>query len=186
MAARGLRHGLADHLRRRRSLVPRLIAGLALLLSAGCADPCSSLADTAVVTLAGADEAGFVFEEYADGAPRDLIYGLQGGMHVWLQIGLDGICAPSVVADRRLIDDATGEILDVHRGPVRWADGPDAGSYLLETPEAMLLCPAGRSVIGETFRMEVSAEDGDGRRAEAALRFVATCASGACDPCTFP
>jgi len=132
--------------------------------------------------IAGTDDAGETFEPFEDGAERSLIGGAQGGMHVWMQLRLSGMCTSGLDVDRRIeTDDEAGELVDVQRGPLRFTDGPEPGTFELAAPLTMILCPTTRPVIDQPFRFAVRAEDAEGRVVIERKPFVAACPTGACD-----
>ena len=155
-------------------------------LLAGCADPCANVVGEPTVTIAGSNDDGTNFELFDDGAERSLIQGAQLGMHVWLQVRLDGFCSDGVNIDRRVFDDTSGALLEIQRGPIRLTDGVSPGSLELEAPLAMQLCPSDQPIIGQTFRFQVSAEDAQAHADTAEKTFVARCDSGACGICAAP
>lgn len=136
--------------------------------------------------LAGSNEAGETFEPFDDGADRALISGPQIGMHVWLYVRTSGLCPTQLQVDRRVVVDATDEIVDLQRGPVRFVEDRALGAFRIATPFTMFMCPNDRSIMGERVRFRVRVEDGDARVAVAEKPFVAVCASGACDLCVVP
>ncbi len=158
---------------------------LCAALMAGCAEPCGGGADPSL-TLAGSNDEGTSFELFDDGARRSLIQGPQLGMHVWLQLRLEGFCAESARVDRRVVDDATEELLEIQRSPLRFVEGPTLGSLELEAPLTMQLCPADASVIGRRLRFMARAEDDEGHVDIAEKPFVPVCASGDCPICDAP
>lgn len=159
------------------------IAALLALLG-GCADPCADISGTPSLLIAGSDDAAETFETFDDGAERSLIMGTQGGMHVWMQLRIAGLCTAGLDVDRRVeTDDAAGELVDVQRGPLRWVDGPEPGTFELRAPLTMILCPTTRPVIDQPFRFAVRAEDAEGRVVIERKPFVAACSTGTCDLC---
>jgi len=157
---------------------------LALLLLLGCADPCADVTGPATVVLGGSNLAGDTFEPFDDGADRPLIEGPQIGMHIWLDVRTTGLCPTTASVDRRVVVDATDEIIDVQRGPVRFDMDAELGTFRIAAPFTMFLCPSSIPVVGERLRFMVRVEDGEGRAAAAEKAFVAVCTTGDCGICT--
>ena len=156
-----------------------------LALAAGCADPCEDVSGPPTVLIGGADDPGETFEAFDDGADRGLVAGPQVGMHVWLHLRTTGLCIPGdAYVDRRVVVDATNEIVDLQRGPVGFVDGPEPGTMEVERAFTMFMCPNSRPIVGERFRFMARIEDSEGNVATAMKPFVAACTSGACDLCT--
>ncbi|MBX3272526.1 MAG: hypothetical protein KF729_19865 [Sandaracinaceae bacterium] len=154
----------------------------ALALAVGCADPCADL-DAPALALGSSDAAATRFEPFEDGAPLPLVAGPQGGMHVWLSLRLTGLCMEHVRVERRIVDDATEEIVELQRGPLRFVEGDAPDTWVTAGAIPMILCPTTRSVVGERFRFAVRAEDSLGRSAVSMRPFVAACVEGACELC---
>jgi hypothetical protein len=110
-------------------------------------------------------------------------------MHVFLHARIAGLCPETTVLERRVIDDASEAIYQFGRGPVDFVETADEGVFELEDPVAIILCPTalGRPVAGQTLRFVASAIDGDARRADAEIAFVAGCPDGLdCDAICAP
>lgn len=159
------------------------IAFLCCVAAIGCADPCADVSGTPALTLAGSNQAGDTIEPFDDGGDRPLIAGPQGGMHVWLFVRMRGICPTEAQVDRRVLVDATDEIVDVQRGPGRFVQDEEPGTFVTTDPFTMFMCPAARTIIGERFRFSVRVEDADGLVAMGEKPFVAACVAGTCDLC---
>jgi hypothetical protein len=159
-----------------------IVAMLALL--AGCGpDYCAEPAGDPSVTIGGADMAGARFEAFEPGAQRPLVFGEQGGMHVWMSLRLSGMCPETTNVERRVVGEE-GMVRVFGRGLLMFASAEPDGTFELSSALAMGVCPdpLGRPVIGEPLRFVVSASDAEGRRAEHELAFVPACASGdTCD-----
>ena len=155
----------------------RTIPFVWLIALAGCADPCADLTDAPALEIGGAD-ADLAFEPFAPGSERELVRGLQGGMHVWLHARIRGLCPDTTTLDRRVLD-AAGDLQQLGRGPIDFVETEVPGTYELVGPLPMQLCPplAG-PVVGEPHVFTVIAEDGAGRRANAELAFVPRCPDG--------
>ncbi len=147
---------------------------------AGCQDPCATLSGDPTLQLGGSDADGLTFEAFADGAPRPLVSGGQGGMHVWLSARISGVCPTVAFLDRRVVDDATGETYYFASGRARFVDGPSVGVFDLYPAEPMFVCPnsVGGPVVGHPLRFVAAIDDDDGRHAEAELSFVPECPDG--------
>jgi hypothetical protein len=129
------------------------------------------------VELGGAD-AELAFEPFAAGSERELVRGLQGGMHVWLHARMRGMCPDSTTLDRRVLDDA-GDLVQLGLGRVDFVETDVPGTYELGSPLPMQLCPpVANPVVGEPLRFTVVAQDGASHRAEAELAFVPRCPDG--------
>lgn len=150
------------------------------VLSLGCADPCADLGDPAIeIGTSDADAEAFV--PLTEGDDVSLHAGVQGGAHLWLHARLTGLCADRALVDRRVELAESGATLVAGRGTVGLVETPE-GVVQLEHPIRMALCPppAGGAIEDQALRLVVSAEDGDGRRADATLGIVARCDDEAC------
>jgi len=157
----------------------------ALFLAFGCSDPCADVAGTPTLTLAGSSDDGSAFELFDDGAERTLLQGPQIGMHIWLQLRLEGFCPSGIEVDRRVVD-ATDALVEIQRSPLRFTEGVTPGSFELDNPIAMQVCPAERPVVGETLRFSVRAEDTRGNVDIAEKAFVPVCPTATCEICGTP
>ncbi len=132
--------------------------------------------DGATLELGGSDELGGAFEAYADGADRPLIFGTQGGFHVWLRARTAGVCPGAPVFTLRVFEDDTGDMVSYQRTPLPVVDeGGGAGSLRDAVP--LILCPSpfDAQVADRAFRVSVEVVDDDGRTASADHRFVPRC-----------
>lgn len=170
----------------RRRAIP--IASLAtILVVVGCADPCEDSMETPTLEIGGAD-ADLAFEPFAPGADRELVRGLQGGMHVWLHARMRGMCPDTTTLDRRVLN-ATGDLAQLGLGHVDFVETDADGTYELVGPLPMQLCPpVVGPVVDEPFAFRVVAEDSARHRAEAELPFVPRCPIGmdCSDLCSAP
>lgn len=160
----------------------RSAAVLAVLLAGcGAGDPCGAPTGEPSLELGGARIAGGPFEPFEPGSPRQLVLGPQGGMHVFLHARIGGLCPETTVLERRVVDDADPtRVYQVGRGPVDFVEAEEPGIFALEDPVAIILCPepSGFPVAGQTLRFVASAIDGEDRRADAQIAFVAACPDG--------
>jgi hypothetical protein len=161
-----------------RDHAPIAIAFFAAL--AGCGpDPCDEPASAPRIELGGAPDDGSSFVAFEDGAERSLVYGLQGGMHVWLQARVHGLCPRDTVLERRVVDDATDRVPTFSSGPIALVDSEIEGAFELPTAIQMIVCPSSElPVVGQRLRFVASATDGAMRHAESEIAFVAACPSG--------
>jgi hypothetical protein len=152
---------------------------LGLLLASCGGDPCATLNGPPMLVLGGADQTGQVFEPFVPGDSRTLILGPQGGMHVWLQAQISGVCPTTAVLERRVVDDAHGMYV-YGRGPVDFVLAEDGESYQLTTAIPMILCPQGFNwpVVDQPMRFVAMVIDDEGRRADAVLSFIPRCPAG--------
>lgn len=165
-----------------------IVAVAVLLASCGPADPCASVSGEPSLVLGGADASG-AFEAFDPGAPRQLVLGPQGGMHVFLHARIAGLCPDTTVLERRVIDDASEALSQFGRGPVDFVETGDPGVFELSDPVAIILCP--RATRASRARARAALRglriDDEGRRADAELAFVAACPDGVdCDAICAP
>jgi hypothetical protein len=147
---------------------------LAIVLAACGPDPCSGEPS---IELGGADDDGGGYVAFEDGADRNLVYGTQGGFHVWLQLRTRGLCPGSTTLERRAVDTA-GAVRVYNRGPLPLVEVGDA--YELPNAERIILCPPTDAlpVIDQPLRFEVTATDGEGDTAYAEIHIVPRCPAG--------
>jgi hypothetical protein len=152
---------------------------IVLLGCGGGADPCADVEGPPILTLGGTADDGTGFEPLLPGAERNLVLGPQGGMHVWLTARVRGICATDAVLDHRVVDDATGSVYVLARGPADFAE-TEPGLFELTAPVPVILCPErlGRPVVDRPLRLIVAAVDDAGRQATAQVPFVPVCPPG--------
>lgn len=151
-----------------------------LALLAGCgSDPCASITEAAQIEVGGADAAGATFEPFSDGSERSLIAGPQGGYHVWLHARVRGICPASARIERRVIDEATGDLLLFSSSGAGLVETATEGEHELDGAVPMQLCPPVIvPPVGRALRFYARITDGSGRSAEAMRSFMAACPAG--------
>ncbi len=166
-AARSLRAGVT-------CVARRLGCAAASLLLVACADPCAELGAPSL-TIGTSDADGAEFVPVADDDTVPLHPGPQGGAHVFLHARISGVCPDTARLDRRVVDARTSELVSLNRGPVDFV--PLGEQFELDGAAQMTLCPdlAGRAIDGAELRFVVSAEDAEGRQADAQVPFVASC-----------
>ncbi|MCB9597774.1 MAG: hypothetical protein H6719_33965 [Sandaracinaceae bacterium] len=160
------------------------LAALVVLLG-GCADPCADLGPP-TLTLGTTNAEATTFDLFDDGGELPLSTGPQIGMHVWLNLRVAGFCPPEIEVDRRVVDDETEALIEIQRGPLDFVEDTEPGTWVLDRPLTMIICPTDRAIIGEHLRFAVRAEDSRGRVDIAMKPFVPVCVSGTCELCVPP
>jgi hypothetical protein len=166
---------------RRRKPRPRGLApkcGLAALALAGCSDPgrpsssdaepCSALS----VELGTGPEDGRGYLPLADGQRAPLVHGSQGGFHVWSNLRARDLCSTRLRIER-LVTTAEGadDIITLRDNaslaPAVDAELASSGVRELSSSLPTFLCPnaPGVSIAGRPIRIELRADDSDGRTA---------------------
>ena len=130
--------------------------------------------DGATVTIGGADELGLDFAGYDEGADRPLVFGTQGGFHVWMHLSAEGLCEGSVIVETRVFD-PDDEMVLFQQQPMPFDAAGSSVELRAATP--LILCPSssGDPVEDTAYRVSVEVTDRDGRVATAEKRFVAVC-----------
>ena len=131
--------------------------------------------DGATITIGGADELGLDFVSFDDGAARPLVFGSQGGFHVWMHLSGTGLCEGSVIVETRVFD-PDGEMVLFQQQPMPF-DAEAMTTVELRAATPLILCPSSTGDVVEdtSYRVTVEAVDRDGRVATAEKGFVAVC-----------
>lgn len=164
-------------------MVPALL--LTLSVACGCAGDEDSMQcpglpmEGAALSIGGGDELGLAFEPFEPGADRPLVFGTQGGFHVWMHLRAEGLCPGSNIVETRVFA-PDGDMALFQRQPMPFDDAGE-GIAELRAATPLILCPSpGGDVVQDVaYRVTVEVADRDGRVASAESRFVAVC-----DPAT--
>lgn len=164
------------------TVLPRVLA--AALAAGACGGGGDELScpdlpmGSVTLELGGSGEEGATFAPFDDGSERPLIFGTQGGFHVWLWVRARGLCPGSAAFTLRASDEETGQevLLQEHRlvlDPV----GSEEGSSTVRSALPLILCPnsVGQSVPDRPLNVVVEVEDADGRIGTAETSFVPVC-----------
>lgn len=148
-----------------------------VFLCACGSDPCAGTEEPAL-EIGGAGDDGGAFEAFSGGADRDLVYGTQGGYHVWLQVRMRGLCPDTTIFERSAIDE-TGAVRVYTRGMVPFVETDDG--FELPSADRVILCPPNDGpVVDRPLLLRASVFDDTGRRAEAEISLVPRCRDADC------
>lgn len=162
--------------RRPRGRGPR--CGLAALALAGCsapglpsssdAEPCSALR----VELGTGPDDGRGYLPLADGQRAPLVHGPQGGFHVWSNLRARDLCSTRLRIERLVTTAEGAEDIITLRDNASLTPAADAelaarGFRELSPSLPTFLCPnpPGVTIAGRPIRIELRADDSDGRTA---------------------
>ena len=164
-----------------RNLGWRIGAGVGLasmVMLAGCPAPIPS----PKMTLGGTAPDGGGFIAFTDGQDQTLVYGAQGGFHLWMKFRLRDVPPHKSVAIQRMAwRDGDNQLVLRTMGSIDiGAPGPD-GYYELPMAVPMFMCPSpiGLQVNDQLIRYQITLLDGTAPLAVGSIRLVPRCPQNA-------